>query len=87
MYGSPQAAVDAAIAEYPIDLVQLTRRELATVLAETPDNKQLRDVLNDGLGVTVYFKEPGEARTFAVEVEAKLMAAIKKHFEHRDDTK
>ena len=86
MYGSSQGAIDAAIAEYPIDLIQQTRRELAAVLAETPDDKHLRDLLNDGLGVTVYFKEPSEARQFAADVEAKLMTAIKKHFEHRDGT-
>ena len=81
MYGTPEQAVDAAISEYPTDLRQQTRRELASVLAETPDDKQLRDVLNSGLGVNVHFGKPEEARAFAEGVERKLMASIKSDFE------
>ena len=79
--GTPEAAVDNAIADYPVELLQQTRREIATVLAETPDDACLRDVLNDGLGVNVYFKVPAEAREFAALVERKLVDAIRTHFD------
>ena len=81
MHGTPEAAVDTAIAEYPTDLLQQTRRELAAMLAETPDDTRLRKVLNGGLDVNVYFKKPAEARAFAELVERKLMAAIKTRFD------
>jgi hypothetical protein len=48
------------------------------VLAEIPDDKQLRDVLNWGLGVGVHFRRAGEARAFAESVEEKLMTSIKR---------
>jgi hypothetical protein len=81
MHGTPEKAVEAAISEYPIELRQQVRHELATLLEETTDDTQLRSRLNDGLGVCVYFKQPAEARTFAEEAEAKLMNSIKQHFE------
>jgi hypothetical protein len=80
MHGSPQAAVDAAIADYPIEYLQEVRHQLVAVITENEDPAMLRDVLNDGLGVNVWFKQPEEAREFADHVEAKLMASIKAHF-------
>ena len=78
--GTPEAAVDKAISEYPVELLQQTRRELETVLKEFSDDTRLRAVLNNGLGVNVYFKRPAEARDFAELVEQKLMSAIRAHF-------
>jgi len=80
-YETPGKAVDAAIAEYPTELRQQARRELASVLEETSDDKQLRDILNWGLGVRAHFRKPQDARAFAEEVERKLMASIKHDFE------
>ena len=84
-YGSPQRAIDVAIAEYPIELRQQVRKELATLLDEAPDDVELREKLNNGLGVCVYFKEPGEARAFALDAEERLMTSIKKHFRPGDE--
>lgn len=78
--GSPENAVDQAIAEYPVEDRQQVCRELAGLLEGSDDDVRLRDVLNDGLGVNVYFKKPAEARAFAEEIERKLLTSIKAHF-------
>ena len=56
-----------------------------TLLDEAPDDVELREKLNNGLGVCVYFKEPGEARAFALDAEERLMTSIKKHFRPGDE--
>ncbi len=81
--GTPQAAVDAAIADYPLELRQQVRRELAALLRSTNEDTSLRRVLNDGLGVNVYFRKPVEARAFAEAVERKLLESIKTEYEDR----
>ena len=80
---TPQQAVDAAISAYPVAQRQQVRRELAALLGSTDDDTRLRRALNDGLGVNLYFRKPGEARAFAEEVERKLLASIKSDFEDR----
>jgi hypothetical protein len=82
MHGTPEAAVDKAISEYPIELRRTVRKELADLLARMEDNTQLRSFMEFGLGVWVYFKKPAEARSFAEEVERKLLSSIQSHFEH-----
>lgn len=81
LHGTPERAVEKAIEEYPIELRQQVRRELHDVLSETAEDDKLRDVLNWGLGVNVHFKKPQEARTFAEDVETKLMRSITDHFD------
>lgn len=80
---TPQDAVDTAIAEYPVACRQQVRRELVALLGSTDEDTSLRRVLNDGLGVNVYFRKPREARAFAEEVERKLLASIRTEYEHR----
>lgn len=70
---TPERAVEEAIAAYPPELRQEVRGELRAVLVEFTDDKELREVLNWGLGVSVHFNRPELARTFAETVEAKLM--------------
>ena len=81
MHGTPSKAIDAAISEYPIKLLQQVRHEFALLLEETPNDVELRSKLGEGLGVRVHFKDPAEARAFAEQAEAKLMRSIKKHFD------
>lgn len=80
---TPQQAVDAAIADYPLPHRQCVRRELADLLGSTQDDTRLRRVLNDGLGVNVFFRKPGEARAFAEEAQRKLLQSIKTEYEDR----
>ncbi len=77
---TPEMAVDNAIAEYPINILQQARRELAALLDSCDDDDRLRDILNNGLGVNVRFRMPAEARSFAVEVERRLLAAIQAYY-------
>lgn len=79
--GTPEKAVEQAIAEYPVPLRRQVRRELAGLLQGCDDDTRLRAILNDGLGVNVSFKQPGEARQFAEEVERKLLRSIESHFQ------
>jgi hypothetical protein len=79
--GTPEKAVDDAIASYPVEIRKQVRRELADLLQRTPDDTQLRKVLNVGLGVNLHFKRTAKARAFALEVHEKLLQSIKSHFE------
>jgi hypothetical protein len=80
-HGSPEQALDAAIADHPVAMRQEVRRQLAAVMAEYPDNADLGRVLNDGLGVNLYFKQPADARTFAEMVDRRLLESIEAHFD------
>lgn len=80
---TPQQAVDAAIAAYPVALRQRVRGELVALLRSVDDDTRLRRILNDGLGVSLYFRKPGEARAFAEAVERKLLASIQAEFQDR----
>ena len=81
LYGSVEDALAKAIAEYPVELRQQVRRELAALMEEQPDDAMLRRALNDGLGVNLYFRKPAEARAFAEMVARELLESIKAHFE------
>jgi hypothetical protein len=74
--GSPAQAVDRAIADYPLGYRQQVRRELRSLLEQNGEDTRLRAILNDALGVNVYFKKPAEARAFAEGVEGKLLVSI-----------
>ncbi|WP_373490841.1 contact-dependent growth inhibition system immunity protein [Parasphingorhabdus sp.] len=63
LYGTPEIALGKAMEESPIELRQQARRELTRVLAEFEEDKKLREVLNSGLGVNVFFKKP-RVRTY-----------------------
>lgn len=78
---TPQGAVEQAISAYPVEMRQQVRRELVDLLSRTDDDTRLRRMLNDGLGVNVYFREPSEARAFAEDVERSLLASIKAAFD------
>ena len=80
-HGSPEQALDAAIADHPVELRQEVRRQLGAVMAEyAEDDAGLRTVLNEGLGVNLHFKQPAEARNFAEMVDRRLLESIKGHF-------
>jgi hypothetical protein len=75
-YGTPENAIDVAIAESSVAYRQQARREVSALLGSTDDDTRLRRVLNDGLGLILGFRKPREARAFAEEVERKLTASI-----------
>jgi hypothetical protein len=83
MYGSPEAAIDYAIREYPIELLREVRHELLAMLDRYSDDTQLRSLMNVGLGVNIFFKIPGQTRVFAEMVGSKLFAAIQNDFERK----
>lgn len=82
---TPEKAVDYAIEEYPIEWRQEVRQQLAALLMETSSDPELCDILNDGLNVCVYFRNPIDGRIFAEDIERKLMESIKAHFEREKD--
>jgi rhamnose utilization protein RhaD (predicted bifunctional aldolase and dehydrogenase) len=75
--GTPEKAVDQAIADYPLNYRQQVRRELNSFLERHEDDTRFRAILNEGLGVNVLFKKAAEARLFAQEVERRLLDSIK----------
>ena len=75
--GTPGRAVAQAIADFPLEYRQQIRRELKNFLADNEDDSRLRAVLNDGLGVNVYFRKPAEARAFALDAEQKLLESVR----------
>ena len=81
--GTPEKAVDQAIAESGVSIRQRVRGELIDLLEGCDDDVRLRRIINDGLGVNLWFKQPGEARAFAEQVERKLLLSIKSHFQDR----
>jgi hypothetical protein len=83
--GTPENAIEQAIADHTLPLRQEVRRELAGLLERCDDDARLRDILNDGLGVNLYFEKAEEARAFAQVVERKLMKSIKSHFQDRSE--
>jgi hypothetical protein len=80
-YGTPEAALDAAVSEYPVELRQKVRHQLVAVMAENEDDETFERVLTDGFGVNVNFKLPSEARAFAESIESRLLGSIKAHFD------
>jgi CdiI immunity protein len=80
LHGSPENAVNAAISEHSVLAWKQVRRELKALLSEIADDSQLRAILNDGIGVNVYFKGADEARSFAERVERTLLRSINDHF-------
>ncbi len=80
-HGSPEQALDAAIADHPVALRQEARRQLRALMAEFPDDASLRRVLNDGLDVNLHFEQPAEARAFAEMVDRELLESIRTQFE------
>lgn len=75
-HDTPQQAVENAISDYPIALRRQVRGELQAVLTEFKQDKELREILNWGLGVSVHFRKAEEARSFAEDVNRKLMQSI-----------
>lgn len=77
---TPQQAVDDAIANCPVQVLRQARSELVALLEKCDDDVRLRSVLNDGLGICVYFRRAAEARSFALDVESRLLAAIQAYY-------
>lgn len=84
--GTPEKAVDDAIADYPVPLQQQVRRELVSLLQRCGDDSGLSRILNDGLGVYVHFSSAGEARAFAADIERKLLESIQSHFQDQNES-
>ena len=74
---TPEAAVDSAIAGYPVESRLQMQRELADLLHRTRDDTRLRAVLCDGLAANLGFRRPAEARAFAEGIERKLLASTR----------
>jgi len=80
-HGTPDDAVDTAVAESSLDRRRAARRDLAALLAEIDDDTRLRKVLNDGFGVELSFRKAADARRFAERAEQKLSASIRTEFD------
>ena len=77
IYGSPEAAVDAAIADYLLPMRQQVLKEWRDWNSTRGAEYDLRSAVNDGFGVNIYFKEPSAARQFMNMVYDKLIVSVR----------
>ena len=76
-YGSPEAAVDAAIAEYDLPARQAVAREWWDWNATGGAVHDARDQIEHGFGVCVWFETPAAARQFMNLVHDRLIIAVR----------
>ena len=76
--GSPEAAIDLAIAEHDLQERQTVARQWWDWNAVEGSKFDPRSSVNDGLGVEVWFEKPEEARVFMNSVYDKLIVSIRK---------
>ncbi|WP_397598428.1 hypothetical protein [Sphingorhabdus sp.] len=77
LYSSPEGAVDAAIADYPLPVRQQALKEWCDWNTDKGIQYDPRDAVNDGLGVNVLFKKPEDARKFMNMVYDKLIVSVR----------
>lgn len=82
-YGTPEAAVDAAITDYTLAMRQQVLQEWRDWHASVEAVDDIRKIMNDGFGVNVWFKKPIDGRRFMDEVHDKLVISIKREIEER----
>jgi len=75
--GTPEAAVDDAIAERTLAQRQAAAKELRWWHEKYGSASDVRDIVNDGFHVNVYFRKPQEAHDFMGMVYEKMIASIK----------
>lgn len=76
-HGTPEDAVNAAIADYPLEMRQQVVREWREWNAAAGAVDDVRKMVNEGLGVEVWFEKPSDGRDFMNEVGVKLIASIR----------
>jgi CdiI immunity protein len=76
-YGTPEGAVDAAIADYPLADRQQVLREWRDWNVSKGAEYDPRVAVNDGLGVNVLFKEPEAARKFMNVIYDQIIASVR----------
>ena len=75
--GTPEAAVDLAVAETQHEELKLVATEWWNWNATEGAQNDPRMAVNDGFGVEVVFKKPEKARQFMNMVYDKLIVAIR----------
>lgn len=76
--GTPEAAVDLAIAEHSLEERQAVARQWWNWNAIEGSKADPRPAINDGLGIEVWFETPLEARQFMNAVYDKIIVSIRK---------
>ena len=77
-HGSPEGAVDAAIADYPLGTRQTVLREWRDWNSNVGSKYDPRAAVNDGLGVNVFFEQPEDARVFMNMIYDKLITSVRR---------
>ncbi|MDC8753067.1 contact-dependent growth inhibition system immunity protein [Erythrobacter sp. sf7] len=76
-YGTPEAAVDAAIADYLLPIRQQVLQEWRDWNSTRGAEYDPRSAVNDGFGVDVCFEKPSDARQFMNMVYDKLIVSVR----------
>ena len=74
---SPEGAIDAAISDNPVEILEAVTREWWDWNAKKGALFDPRSAINEGLGVEVVFESPLEARQFMNSVYDKLIISIR----------
>jgi hypothetical protein len=76
-YDSPEGAVDAAISDHPLEMRQEALRQWRDWNASVGIEDDVRKLVNDGFGVSVFFKRPIDGRNFMNLVYDKLILSVR----------
>ena len=80
-HGTPEGAVDAAVADYSLEMRQTVLREWRDWNIAEGSKNDPRLAVNDGLGVNVMFYQPVDARDFMNVVYNKLIVSVRSETE------
>ena len=76
-HGTPEGAVEAAIAEYPLKMRQEVLRQWRDWNVSVGIKDDVRKLVNTGLGVKVFFEQPIDGRNFMNMVYEKLIVSVR----------
>lgn len=80
-HGTPEGAIDAAIADYPFEGRQTVLREWRDWNGVEGTQHDPRAAVNEGLGVEMMFYQPEAARAFMNMVYDKLILSVRQETE------
>lgn len=80
-HGTPEGAIDAAIADYSLERQRTVLREWRDWNVAEGSHHDPRAAVNEGLGVNVMFYEPVDARDFMNMVYDKLIVSVRSETE------
>lgn len=82
MRGSVLQGIDKGVADYSLERRKEVLVELRDWMGTVAAKDDIRDLLNDGMGVNEFFEQPIDARNFVNSVHDKLRVSIRREHPH-----